>query len=81
MKVRKNIIIDNVAIRRRIDGHHTVDLTHAERLRAIRTLNRDGLTDMQIATKLGYSDDVIGKWRRRLELPSNTNNGRRLAVA
>jgi hypothetical protein len=80
MKTPKNVVIDNVAIRRRIEGHHTIELNEAERFRAIRVLNREGLTDAEISRVLGYGDDYVGKWRRELGLPRNVQLGVRQLV-
>lgn len=80
MTAHKNVLIDNVAIRRRIDGHHRIDLNKAERLRAIRILHRQGMNDREIADELGYQHDWVGKWRRKLQLPKNADAGRRHLV-
>lgn len=67
----KNVTIDNVAIRRRIEGFHNTELNIAERRRAIRILHRRGLLDTQIARTLGYHPDAVAGVRRRMGLPSN----------
>jgi len=77
----RNVVIDNVAIRRRIAGWHRTPLNAHERRRAVRILHATGLNDAEIGDQLGYGADVVGKIRRGLNLPANQYGARRLVDA
>jgi DNA-binding CsgD family transcriptional regulator len=70
MRTPKNVLIDNVAVRRRIAGDHAVSLTPNEKRRAIRVLHGRGNDDRAIAKALGYSRRTISTTRRRMGLPA-----------
>jgi transcriptional regulator with GAF, ATPase, and Fis domain len=71
MKTAKNVLIDNVAVRRRIAGDTSVRLTPAERRRAIRVLHRNGLPDAEMAERLGIPVTSLATERKRLNLSPN----------
>jgi DNA-binding CsgD family transcriptional regulator len=71
VRTPKNVLIDNVAVRRRISGDHGVTLTPDEKRRAIRVLHGRGKPDVDIAAALGYSRHTVTTTRRRMDLPAH----------
>lgn len=64
-------ILDEVAIRRRMDGDKTVQLTRSERLELIRQMHEQGLQDPEIARRTGYYSRQVFRDRQDLGLPAN----------
>jgi hypothetical protein len=77
----RNVVIDNVAIRRRIDGFHHTRLNTREREKAVRILHARGLNDNEIGTALGFSDALARKVRCGMNLSANQYGARRLVDA
>lgn len=75
-KKPKNVVIDNVAVRRRIQGFHRTELNRAEMRHAVRVLHQAGKLDSEISESLGISKDAAFKIRTRLGLGKNTPTGR-----
>lgn len=67
----RNVLIDNVAISRRIAGEHAIYLTREERRRAIRRLHGRGLLDTEIALTLGMTKGAVFRARERMQLVAN----------
>lgn len=61
---------DEVAVQRRIDGDHVVRLTPHETDEAVRRLNHQGLSDPQIADRLGITDRTVLRLRQRTGVPA-----------
>jgi hypothetical protein len=72
----KNVLIDNVAVQRRIGGDHSIELTPDERKRVIRVLHRRGLTDVEITEVSGFVRDTVTTTRKRMGLAANPDQTR-----
>lgn len=62
-------VVDPVAVELAVDGHRPV-LTPAERVEAVRLLNRRGLSDPRIADHLGCAPETVLRVRRRGGIPA-----------
>jgi hypothetical protein len=67
----KNVLVDNVAVQRRIAGDHDLDLTPEERKKVIRLLHGRGMTDVEITEVSGFLRDTVTTTRRRMGLTPN----------
>lgn len=62
--------VDEVAVERRISGDATVELNYLERREAVRQLAPKGLSDAQIAERIGITDNGVQRIRERQGIPS-----------
>jgi len=58
--------VDEVAVRRFLDGDRSVHLTGAEKIEAYLLLEERGTSHRTIARMLGVSDRTVVRWRSRL---------------
>lgn len=63
--------VDEVAVRRAVDGDKGVRLTIAERREAITILHAQGLSDRAIGKRIGVASDTVQRVRSLLGLPAN----------
>lgn len=73
MYAREKTIVDELALTLVVVDGHILPLNKAETVEAIRRLNERGLTDAEIAERLGKKHDAITKARERHNLPENYN--------